>query len=182
MPGLVPGIHVPPPLRPRPARTAMPQDVDARNKSGHDGRGVAGLPSRRRASTGRSITGHPSIRSVPGDIRHARRRDAAFPPPLFVSCRDTNNGSFRRPVFRTPARDAPNRRFASPGDGKPGGARNDVSRARAFCHLGPILETSDKSARLTFVSRETLRQRNLGASASPKYSQPAGSGPRNRSG
>ncbi len=37
MPGLVPGIHVPPPPRPRPARTAMPQDVDARNKSGHDG-------------------------------------------------------------------------------------------------------------------------------------------------
>ncbi len=40
MPGLVPGIHVPPPPRPLPARTAMPQDVDARNKSGHDERGV----------------------------------------------------------------------------------------------------------------------------------------------
>ena len=38
MPGLVPGIHVPPPPRPCPARTAMPQHVDARNKSGHDGR------------------------------------------------------------------------------------------------------------------------------------------------
>ena len=33
MPGLVPGIHVPPPPRPRPARTAMPHGVDARNKS-----------------------------------------------------------------------------------------------------------------------------------------------------
>jgi len=42
--GLVPGIHAPPPLRPRPARTAMPQDVDTRNKSGHDGRNVVGLP------------------------------------------------------------------------------------------------------------------------------------------
>ena len=31
MPGLVPGIHVPPPARPRPAHTAMPQDVDGRN-------------------------------------------------------------------------------------------------------------------------------------------------------
>ncbi len=39
MPGLVPGIHVPPPPRPRPARSTMPQDVDARNKSGHDGWG-----------------------------------------------------------------------------------------------------------------------------------------------
>ncbi len=42
MPGLVPGIHVPPPPRPFPARTAMPQDVDARNKSGHDGGGERG--------------------------------------------------------------------------------------------------------------------------------------------
>ena len=39
MPGLVPGIHVPPPPRPLLARTAMPQGVDARNKSGHDGGG-----------------------------------------------------------------------------------------------------------------------------------------------
>ena len=38
MPGLVPGIHAPLPPRPLPARTAMPQDVDARNKSGHDDR------------------------------------------------------------------------------------------------------------------------------------------------
>ena len=36
MPGLVPGIHVGPPPRPLPARTAMPRDVDGRNKSGHD--------------------------------------------------------------------------------------------------------------------------------------------------
>ena len=42
MPGLVPGIHVPPPPRPHPARTAMPQDVDVRNKSGHDGGGNQG--------------------------------------------------------------------------------------------------------------------------------------------
>ena len=43
MPGLVPGIHVPPAARPLPARTATPQDVDARNKSGHDERsGEAG--------------------------------------------------------------------------------------------------------------------------------------------
>ena len=36
MPGLVPGIPVVPPPRPLRARTATPQDVDARNKSGHD--------------------------------------------------------------------------------------------------------------------------------------------------
>ncbi len=47
MPGLVPGIHVPPPLGPRPARTAMPQDVDTRNKSGHD---VWGKPVRHRGA------------------------------------------------------------------------------------------------------------------------------------
>ena len=41
MPGLVPGIHVPPPHRPLTAHAAMPQDVDARNKSGHDGGGTA---------------------------------------------------------------------------------------------------------------------------------------------
>ena len=34
--GLVPGIHVPPSARPLRAHTAMPQDVDARNKSRHD--------------------------------------------------------------------------------------------------------------------------------------------------
>ena len=39
MPGLVPGIHVEPPPRSLRARTAMPQDVDGRNKSGHDGGG-----------------------------------------------------------------------------------------------------------------------------------------------
>ena len=44
MPGLVPGIHVPPLPRPSPARTAMPQDVDARNKSGHDEEGADGKP------------------------------------------------------------------------------------------------------------------------------------------
>ena len=44
MPGLVPGIHAPPPPRPCPARTATPQDVDARNESGHDGEGVVDLP------------------------------------------------------------------------------------------------------------------------------------------
>ncbi len=48
---LVPGIHVPPPPRPCPVRTAMPQDVDARNKSGHDGGGtVAGVTRARRNS------------------------------------------------------------------------------------------------------------------------------------
>jgi len=36
MPGLVPGIHVLRPVRPFPAHTAMPQDVDTRNKSGYD--------------------------------------------------------------------------------------------------------------------------------------------------
>ena len=45
MPGLVPGIHVPPPARPRPAHTAMPQDVDGRNPgldpgAGHDDKGA----------------------------------------------------------------------------------------------------------------------------------------------
>ena len=40
MPGLVPGIHVPPPARPLPAHTAMVQDVDGRNKSGHDDKGA----------------------------------------------------------------------------------------------------------------------------------------------
>ena len=43
MPGLVPGIYVPPPPRPLPARTVMPQDVDARNESGHDVLGVLGV-------------------------------------------------------------------------------------------------------------------------------------------
>ena len=46
MPGLVPGIHVPPPRRPRPARTAMPHGVDARNKSGHDAVGEGGARPR----------------------------------------------------------------------------------------------------------------------------------------
>ena len=50
MPGLVPGIHVPPPPRPRPARTAMPHGVDARNKSGHDAVGEGG--ARPRTATG----------------------------------------------------------------------------------------------------------------------------------
>ena len=34
--GGLPAIHVPPPAHPLRAHTAMPQDVDARNKSGHD--------------------------------------------------------------------------------------------------------------------------------------------------
>ena len=42
MPGLVPGIHVGPPPRPLPARTATPRDVDGRNKSGHDVGGDVG--------------------------------------------------------------------------------------------------------------------------------------------
>ena len=50
MPGLVPGIHTPPPPRPRPARTAMPHGVDARNKSGHDAVGEGG--ARPRTATG----------------------------------------------------------------------------------------------------------------------------------
>ena len=50
--GLVPGIHVPPPPRPLPARTTMPQDVDARNKSGHDdiGTGRAVWPATERGA------------------------------------------------------------------------------------------------------------------------------------
>ena len=39
MPGLVPGIHVGPPPGSLPARTAMRQDVDGRNESGHDAGG-----------------------------------------------------------------------------------------------------------------------------------------------
>ena len=38
VPGLVPGIHVPPQAHPLPAHTATPQYVDARNQSGHDER------------------------------------------------------------------------------------------------------------------------------------------------
>ncbi len=44
MPGLVPGIHAFPPVRPLPVRTATPQDVDTRNKSGHDGGRDAEVP------------------------------------------------------------------------------------------------------------------------------------------
>ena len=40
--GGVPGTHVPPPTRPLPAHTAMPQDVDGRDKPGHDELGVRG--------------------------------------------------------------------------------------------------------------------------------------------
>ena len=62
----VPGIHVPPPARPLPAHTAMPQDVDARNKPGHDGRGTP--PRIRRRFRGRA----PSCRSG-GSSSPARR-------------------------------------------------------------------------------------------------------------
>ena len=56
MPGLVPGIHVGPPPRPLPARTAMPRDVDGRNKSGHDGGGVTtGEPGRQAGAAGAPI-------------------------------------------------------------------------------------------------------------------------------
>ena len=48
MPGLVPGTHVPPPARPVPAHTAMPQDVGGRDKPGHDVEGVAGAGGRGR--------------------------------------------------------------------------------------------------------------------------------------
>ena len=43
--GLVPGIHVHPPAHPLPAHAAMPQHVDARNKSGHDGRWLKERPA-----------------------------------------------------------------------------------------------------------------------------------------
>ena len=47
VPGLVPGTHVHPQARPLPAHTAMPQDVDGRDKPGHDVRGgtpIAAMP------------------------------------------------------------------------------------------------------------------------------------------
>ncbi len=82
MPGLVPGIHVRPPARPLPACTAMPQDVDARNKSGHDAVGGCrpdgrklrdrnAMPpsSRPRAGRARSSTGRGR-----GWARHRVRR------------------------------------------------------------------------------------------------------------
>ena len=49
MPGVVPGIHSPPLPRPLPARTAMPQDVDARNKSAavRFNFGTGSVPTRR---------------------------------------------------------------------------------------------------------------------------------------
>ena len=59
MPGLVPGIHVAPPPRLCPARTAMPQDVDARNKSGHDGVGAGGAPT---------MTGESRREAVPAKV------------------------------------------------------------------------------------------------------------------
>ena len=55
MPGLVPGIHAYPPVRPLPACTAMPQDVDARNKSGHDDRGARDRRCRRDAAKHRIL-------------------------------------------------------------------------------------------------------------------------------
>ena len=67
MPGLVPGIHVPLPVRPLPAHTAMPQDVDTRNKSGHDGRRDAGVPkpvSRAERSFGNLLVPMPFARSA----------------------------------------------------------------------------------------------------------------------
>ena len=67
--GLVPGIHVGPPPRSLPARTAMPRDVDGRNKSGHDGWGDDG---------GTGAAGPPSPASGRGKIRRRRRAN----PPL----------------------------------------------------------------------------------------------------
>ena len=97
MPGLVPGIHVPPPPRPRPARTAMPQDVDARNKSGHDGgrkRGsvpVAGIlrPPRYgcpvRAMKPRSARDDPVGRFFRQEVPAIRELRAARNPPARTS-------------------------------------------------------------------------------------------------
>ena len=61
--GTSPGIHVPPSPRPRPVRTAMPQDVDARNKSGHDDMG----------------TGRASAMTGGGRRSHRRSAPAARP-------------------------------------------------------------------------------------------------------
>ncbi len=81
MAGLVPAIHVPPPPRPLPACTAMPQDVDARNKSGHDGgrgAGGRGSGSRNPRSFGKAtqrLAGWCRLRS------HHRGRFQPEPPP-----------------------------------------------------------------------------------------------------
>ena len=74
MPGLVPGIHAHPPARPRTARTAMPQDVDARNKSGHDDRGARNRRCRRNA---RGSPEPPVLGNRRRRVRPRRRRPEA---------------------------------------------------------------------------------------------------------
>ena len=74
MPGLVPGIHVHPPAHPLPAHAAMPQDVDARNKSGHDGRWLRERPAPTRTG-GRGADWTPEqvrgdIGGAAGSLRH----------------------------------------------------------------------------------------------------------------
>ena len=83
LPGLVPAIHVGPPPRTLPARTAMPQDVDGRNKSGHDGGGDDGgtgaATERRRAPRARR---NPSLDPADGPVTRFYQRLAPGPAHL----------------------------------------------------------------------------------------------------
>ena len=105
MPGLVPGIHVPPPFRPLPARTAMSQDVDARNKSGHDDMGTdrAACPATER---GAGISGAPTSRlceiwprTCPGSrvifFFRSFLTVSGFPSAPPLSCPDLSGGQAR---------------------------------------------------------------------------------------
>ena len=64
--GGVPGTHVPPPARPLPAHTAMPQDVDGRDKPGHDDVGSREQETKSSFSSACSLPDRPA--------RGARRR------------------------------------------------------------------------------------------------------------
>ena len=101
MPGLVPGIHA---LRQRGAgraRARRRRDVDARNKSGHDGRGVVDLPvvDRSLLAPKQIVDGRPSPTMTEGGRRAIRARS---PAPARA----------RRPPSRAPRRRARSRRSA----------------------------------------------------------------------
>ena len=114
MPGLVPGIHVPPPPRPFPAHTATPQDVDARNKSIAVRFGFCGPGERHgyeRGSRG-SLDARHGFRRV-GTFRH-------FPPLSPRPCAGVQgNGTVLARLLWTPAQ----------GRGDSGGRRRSRSWA-----------------------------------------------------
>ena len=104
MPGLVPGIHVPPPARPLPAHTAMPQDVDARNKSGHDDVGRSGTGRKSKPDSNGLVPGISCSQIPRTPIRHVDGRDKPGHDELGVlfQCSELQDQDTR--MVRHPAR------------------------------------------------------------------------------